>query len=204
MPEDLAAPRTPTLASTVLPRVWQGLGYRPLPDAAPARPLFDFAAVPWPESAMLAFAWGAFAPAADGERLVGALVAERAATTAFLYVVAGRVERPRRETSEIQHVAGRVERPGRETSEIQHTDIATHPLEVAAQLVAAAIDHASALGVKTVYARPQGLDRVWIRYGFMPVPEVALPAALAGRAGIGLYAWRGNSALWTLREAAHD
>jgi hypothetical protein len=45
---------------------------------------------------------------------------------------------------------------------------------------------------------------VWIRYGFMPVPEVALPAALAGRAGIGLYAWRGNSALWTLREAAHD
>lgn len=126
---------------------------------------------------MLAFAWGAFAPAADGEELVAALVAERAATTAFVYVVAG---------------------------QIQNRDIATHPLEIAAQLVAAAIDHATALGVKTIYARPQGLDRVWIRYGFMPVPEVALPAALAGRAGIGLYAWRGNSALWTLREAAHD
>jgi hypothetical protein len=124
---------------------------------------------------MLAFAWGAFAPDADGETLVGALVAERAATTAIFYVVV-RIER----------------------------DIATEPLEIAAQLVAAAIDHASALGVKTIYARPQGLDRVWIRYGFMPVPEVALPAALAGRAGIGLYAWRGNSALWTLREAAND
>jgi hypothetical protein len=124
---------------------------------------------------MLAFAWGAFAPSADGETLAGALVAERAATTAMLYVVV-RVER----------------------------DIATDPLEIAAQLVSAAIAHASALGVKTIYARPQGLDRVWIRYGFMPVPEVALPAALAGRAGIGLYAWRGNSALWTLREAAAD
>jgi hypothetical protein len=120
---------------------------------------------------MLAFAWGAFAPAPGGERLVGALVAERAATTTFFYVVV-RVD--------------------------------DNPLEMAAQLVAAAIDHASALGVKTIYARPQGLDRVWIRYGFMPVPEVALPAALAGRAGIGLYAWRGNSALWTLREAAND
>lgn len=124
---------------------------------------------------MLAFTWGAFAPAADGEHLVAALVAERAATTAFVYVVVR-----------------------------QHGDIATGSLEIAAQLVAAAIDHASALGVKTVYARPQGLDRVWIRHGFMPVPEVALPAALAGRAGIGLYAWRGNSALWTLREAAND
>ena len=170
----------------MLPRVWQGIGYRPLPDAATARPHFDFAAVPWPESAMLAFAWGAFVTTAAGETLVAALVAERAATTVMVYVVV------------------RVERPGRETSEIQKPVVGTDPLEIAAQLVAAAIDHASALGVKTIYARPQGLDRVWIRYGFMPVPEVALPAALAGRAGIGLYAWRGNSALWTLREAAHD
>jgi hypothetical protein len=152
---------------------------------------------------MLAFAWGAFAPAAEGEHLVAALVAERATTTAFVYVVVGRVERPGRETSEIQD-RDTAANPGHETSEIQNSDIATHPLEIAAQLVAAAIDHATALGVKTIYARPQGLDRVWIRYGFMPVPEVALPAALAGRAGIGLYAWRGNSALWTLREAAHD
>ena len=32
--------------------------------------------------------------------------------------------------------------------------------------------------------------------------EVALPPALVGRPGVGLYAWRGGSALWTLREAA--
>jgi hypothetical protein len=76
------------------------------------------------------------------------------------------------------------------------------PLEVAGQLLAAALDHATALGVTTLYARPQGLDRVWVRFGFIPVPEVALPPALAGRTGAGLYAWRGGSALWTLREAA--
>ena len=46
------------------------------------------------------------------------------------------------------------------------------------------------------------LDRVWVRFGFIPVPEVALPSALTGRPGVGLYAWRGGSALWTLREAA--
>jgi hypothetical protein len=76
------------------------------------------------------------------------------------------------------------------------------PLEVAGQLVAAALDHATALGATTVFARPQGLDRVWVRFGFIPVPEVTMPAPLAGRAGVGLYAWRGGSALWTLREAA--
>jgi len=73
---------------------------------------------------------------------------------------------------------------------------------VASQLVAAAIDHATALGAATLYTRPQGLDRVWVRFGFIPVPEVALPPALAGRPGAGLYAWRGGSALWSLREAA--
>jgi hypothetical protein len=75
---------------------------------------------------------------------------------------------------------------------------------VAAQLVGAAIDHASALGVETVFARPQGLDRIWIRYGFLPVPEGALPAALGGRQGVGLYAWRGGTALWTFRERPQD
>jgi hypothetical protein len=78
------------------------------------------------------------------------------------------------------------------------------PLEVAAQLVAAALDHAAALGVVTVFARPGGLDRIWVRFGFIPVPEVTLPAPLAGRPGVGLYAWRGGSALWTLREAVNE
>ncbi len=77
-------------------------------------------------------------------------------------------------------------------------------MEVAAQLVGAVVDHAGALGVETLFTRPQGLDRVWVRFGFIPVPESALPAALSGRPGVGLYAWRGGSALWSLRQAAHE
>jgi hypothetical protein len=152
-----------------MPRVWQGIGYRPLPDGAGARPLFDFAALSWPEPAKLVFAWGAFAAAPPGERLVGAVLAERHERAVFLHgpvVGAGEAE----------------------------------PLEIAAHLVTAALDHASALASEVVFARPQGLDRVWVRFGFIPVPESTLPDALAGRAGAGLYAWRGGSALWTLRE----
>jgi hypothetical protein len=77
-------------------------------------------------------------------------------------------------------------------------------LEVAAQLVSAALDHVGAAGAATVFTRPLGLDRVWVRFGFIPVPESTLPPALAGRPGAGLYAWRGGSALWTLREPARD
>lgn len=155
----------PTLASATVPRVWQGIGYRPLPDAAQARSLFDYAALPWPERREVTFAWGA----TDGtDRLIGAVVAERSGTAAMLdgpLVVAG-----------------------------------DDPLEVAAQLLAATLDHAAAAGIRTVYARPQGLDRVWVRFGFIPVPESTLPQGLAGRPGVGLFAWRGGSALWTLRE----
>jgi hypothetical protein len=163
----------PSLASATLPRVWQGIGYRPLPDAADARALFDFAAIPWPADPDLALAWGAWTAGARGERLVGALLAERSRGDVLLH--------------------GPVVRTDAEAPD--------DPLEVAAQLVVAALDHAVALGVTTVFARPGGLDRVWVRFGFIPVPEVTLPAALAGRTGVGLYAWRGGSALWTLREA---
>jgi hypothetical protein len=171
-PPDDASP-APSLASATLPRVWQGVGYRPLADAARARALFDFAALPWP--AEIAFAWGAWTAGDGGERLVGAVAAERHATAAMLHgpVIDARID-------------------------ATTLDV----LDVAAQLVAAALDHATALGAVTVYARPHGLDRVWVRFGFIPVPEVALPPALAGRPGAGLYAWRGGSALWTLRDAA--
>jgi hypothetical protein len=155
----------PTLASATVPRVWQGIGYRPLPDAAQARPLFEYAALPWPEGRDIAFAWGATDAA---ERLIGAVVVEQRGGAAMLdgpVVIAG-----------------------------------DDPLEVAAQLVAAVLEHASAAGARTLYARPQGLDRVWVRFGFIPVPESTLPPGLAGRPGAGLYAWRGGSALWTLRE----
>jgi len=76
---------------------------------------------------------------------------------------------------------------------------AEEPLEVAAQLLAAALPHVTAAGVETLFARPQGLDRVWVRFGFIPVPEADLPSAFKGRPGSGLYAWRGGSALWSTR-----
>jgi len=151
------------------------VGYRPLPDASAARPLFDFAAVTWPHGDALALAWGAHA----GDGLLGAIVGERAARSMMLH---GPV---------VPDASGR-ERPE------------SDPLEIAAQLVAAALDHATALDVETIFTRPQGLDRVWVRFGFIPIPESALPEALAGRAGAGLYAWRGGSALWTFRERATD
>jgi hypothetical protein len=169
-------PAAPTLASATLPRVWQGIGYRPLPDAGAARPLFDFAAVPWPPGPDAALAWGAWTADARGEQLVGAVVGERSRGDALLH--------------------GPVVRTGAGAPD--------DPLEVAAQLVAAVLDHAAALGVTTLFARPGGLDRVWVRFGFIPVPEVTLPAPLGGRPGVGLYAWRGGSALWTLREAVNE
>ena len=151
--------------------MWQGIGYRPLAEVAAARPLLDFAAIPWPATAV-AFGWGAFASGANGERLVGALLAERVEAAAFLH---GPVV----------------------TSE-------DAPREIATQLVAAVLDHVAAGGCDTVYARPHGLDRIWVRFGFIPLPESTLPATLAGRPGVGLFAWRGGSALWTLREHARD
>jgi len=194
-PPDDASP-APSLASATLPRVWQDVGYRPLADAARARALFDFAATPWPDE--VAFAWGAWMAGAAGECLIGALAAERHATTAMLFgpIIDLRADSP----SVGRDIATRGDSPtvGREGAPTAHQ---IDPLEVAGQLVAAAIDHAAALGAATLYTRPQGLDRVWVRLGFIPVPEVALPPALAGRPGAGLYAWRGGSALWSLREA---
>src|SRR2546430_7124186 len=78
----------------------------------------------------------------------------------------------------------------------------SQPLEIAAQLGAAALDHATASGITTVFARPQGLDRVWVRYGFIPVPESTLSTGLARPAGVGLYAWRGGGAPLAPPEAA--
>ncbi len=76
---------------------------------------------------------------------------------------------------------------------------ATSLSQIAAELVGAILDHAVAAGVSTLFAQPQGLDRIWVRYGFIPLPEGALPEGLSGRAGEGLYAWRGGSAVWSLR-----
>jgi len=148
------------------PRLWQDLELRPLPDPTPARPLFEFAAVPWPDPSVVTFGWGA-APAAGGA-LLAAVLAERAGRAVLLHgpLITSHAE----------------------------------PLALAAELLGAALAHAGALGADTAFARPQGLDRVWIRFGFIPVPESALPAAFAGREGVGLYGWRGGSALWSFRD----
>jgi hypothetical protein len=143
---------------------------------AAARPLFDFAAASWPTGPEVALAWGAWTAGARGEILVGALVGERSRGDALLYGPVVRTD----------------------------ADAPDDALEVAAQLVAATLEHATALGITTLFTRPGGLDRVWVRFGFIPVPEVTLPGGLAGRPGVGLYAWRGGSALWTLREAVND
>jgi hypothetical protein len=134
-----------------------------------ARPLFDFAAVPWPASDAVAVAWGA---SDGGQRLIGAVVGERSGPAMLLHGPVLKAE--------------------------------TEPLEIASQLVAAVLDHATASGVVTLFARPLSLDRVWIRFGFIPVPETTLPSELTGRPGAGLYAWRGGTALWTLRENLRD
>jgi hypothetical protein len=70
-------------------------------------------------------------------------------------------------------------------------------LDVAHGLVKRSLETAPAIGLTTVFARPQGLDRIWVREGFIPVPESELPQPLRGTPGAGLYGWRGGSALWS-------
>ena len=130
---------------------------------------------------------GAWAPAAsdvamgwgarDGEALVGAALLERAGGSAMLH---GPV---------IAAPAG---------ADPDST------LDAAAGLIALALAATEAAKIETLFARPQGLDRAWIRLGFIPVPEAELPEALRGRPGIGLFGWRGGSALWSAAGRGRD
>jgi hypothetical protein len=107
----------------------------------------------------------------EGDRLAGALLLERAETAAMLYgpvVVA---------------------------SDTPDPDAA---VEIAARLLDDALSLAEAQGIITLYTRPQSLDRVWVRNGFIPIPEADLPEALRGRPGIGLFGWRGGTAIWSM------
>ena len=135
---------------------------------------------PWAPALQLFRFVGAWAPAperidvgwgaGDGERLSAALLAERAASFAMLHgpvVVAAPAAAPEA------------------------------ALEVAAGLLLAALRYAAAEAIDTLVTRPQGLDGLWVRHGFIPVPEAELPKALRGRPGLGLFGWRGDSALWS-------
>src|SRR5262245_17787812 len=55
------------------------------------------------------------------------------------------------------------------------------PIEVAAQLVSPIVDSAGAIPLDSVFTRPQGLDRVWVRLGVVRIPEAVLPGGLRGR-----------------------
>ena len=143
------------------------LSYRPL-------------AAPWgPALELFRFA-GAWAPppeqiqlgwaAWEGERVHGALIVERVGSSAMLHgpVVVAPPDAP-----------------------------AETALEVAGELLAGVLQHAEGAGIDTLFTRPQALDRIWVRHGFIPVPEAELPKALRGRPGVGLYGWRGGTALWS-------
>lgn len=153
---------------------WDGLAFRPLAD-------------PGSEARELFGFVGAWAPpptdvatgwgAWEGETLVGAALLERAGGAAMLHGPA------------ITAAPGADPEPA---------------LDAAAGLVALALASAEVVEVGTLFARPQGLDRVWVRLGFIPVPEAELPEALRGRPGIGLFGWRGGSALWSAAGRGRD
>ena len=146
---------------------WDGVAYRALSS-------------PWDDALSLCAFAGAWAPpqgrivagwgAWDGERPCGSLLAERAGKAAMLHgpVVVAPPDAP--------------------------PDAA---IAVAGRLVADALGQAEADGIDTIFTRPQGLDRIWVRCGFIPVPEAELPQGLRGRPGVGLFGWRGGTALWS-------
>jgi hypothetical protein len=153
---------------------WTGLAFRPLAD-------------PGHEARELFAFVGAWAPTAadvatgwgawEGETLVGAALLERAGAAAMLHGPA------------IAAPTGADAEPA---------------LDAAAGLVALALASVEAAKIETLFARPQGLDRAWVRLGFIPVPEAELPEALRGRPGIGLFGWRGGSALWSAAGRGRD
>jgi hypothetical protein len=150
------------------------LAYRPLTAPAEAAlELFRFAGAWAPPPADVFAGWGVW----DDERLVGALLMERAGAAAMLHgpVVVAPAGMP-----------------------------AEDVLGVAGELTAQALTHAGSVGIETTFARPQSLDRVWVRAGFIPLPEAELPRALRGRPGLGLFGWRGGTALWSGRGGARS
>ena len=153
---------------------WDGLTFRLLAD-------------PGSEARELFGFVGAWAPpgadvatgwgAWDAETLVGAALLERSGASAML------------------HGPAIAASPGADPEPA---------LDAAAGLAGLALAFVEAEKIETLFARPQGLDRVWVRLGFIPVPEAELPETLRGRPGIGLFGWRGGSALWSAAGRGRD
>jgi hypothetical protein len=192
---------------------WEGLTYRPIP--APdreVRALFGFVGAWAPPDSAVDSAWGAWA----GDRLVGALLLEKSGSAGMLHgpvVVAPGREVPaepepapsRKARRKVADADAPAAAPAAGTPApadallAANDDLAAaeEAIDVAARLLADALEHAGKRGISTVFTRPQGLDPVWVRLGFIPVPEVELPRDLRSRPGLGLFAWRGGSALWS-------
>jgi len=151
--------------------------FEPLTERADeARRLFSYVGAWSPPPAAGEVAWGAWVGRETERTLIGALLLEKKGAAGMLH---GPVVVP---------TAG----------------ASWEPVEMAARLLAALMPHATGTGIETLFARPQGLDRVWIRFGFIPVPEADLPRAFKGRPGSGLFAWRGGTALWSTRKPPAD
>ncbi|MBI4589488.1 MAG: hypothetical protein HY725_11660 [Candidatus Rokubacteria bacterium] len=159
------------------PRATEGIVFEPLSEGGDeARRLFGYAGAWTPPALPGEVGWGAWInDPGDTHRLIGAILLERKGAIGMLH--------------------GPVVVVGRG---------AFDPLEVAARLLADLLLRATGQGVETLFARPQGLDRVWVRFGFIPVPEADLPAAFRSRPGTGLFAWRGGTALWSSRKPQTD
>ena len=126
---------------------WEGLTYRPIPSPDRAvRDLFGFVGAWAPPDSAVDSGWGAWA----GDRLVGALLLEKSGSAGMLHgpvVVAPDGEAPPAEpASEVEADRGEA-------------------LEVAAHLLADALERAGTRGIDTLFTRPQGLDPVWVRLG---------------------------------------
>jgi hypothetical protein len=160
---------------------WSTLAYRPLSSpGSDAAELFAFVGAWMPPEGAVDSGWGAWADS----RLAGALLMERAGA-------AGMLHGPVVVTPETPGT------PGTDDASAVSGAAPADAVEVAARLLTDALAHASAHGIDTLYTRPQGLDPVWVRFGFIPLPEATLPRALRNRPGTGLFAWRGGSALWS-------
>ncbi|MBI3625596.1 MAG: hypothetical protein HY215_05565 [Candidatus Rokubacteria bacterium] len=150
---------------------------QPLTERADeARRLLSYVGAWAPPPSKGEMAWGVYTEANAHQQLIGAVLLERKGASGMLHgpVVVGTASQ------------------------------AADPIEIAAWLVGTLLPQAMGLGVQTLFARPQGLDRVWVRFGFIPVPEADLPPAFKGRPGAGLFAWRGGTALWSARRPEGD
>ena len=172
---------------------WEGLTYRPIPAPdGEVRALFGFVGAWAPQDSAVDSGWGAWA----GDRLIGALLLEKSGSAGMLHgpVVVAPGGEPAAE-GVMPAAAG--DRASPTSPAAAETTDAAEAIEVAAHLLADALAHAGTRSIDTLFTRPQGLDPVWVRLGFIPVPEVELPRGLRGRPGVGLFAWRGGTALWS-------